>query len=274
VRELSQTRIETEPEGNLRRESLIAFVGAGALSFILLLLRIQSGWVDAFFLLASAVTTLIGLGKRLPIQNVAAATIIIITGSALAYAINAWTGIPFGPVKFSPEVQPQFLGGVPWFIPLLWATLILTGRGVARLVARPRRKGGYYGFYVIGLTVALLLLTQLALEPYGQTVRGYWSWKIGPRVWNWYGTPWSHFLGCAVAGLLILVIGTPWFINKQPVKLSPDFHPLAVWGVLMVYLIAAAARENQWVVVASTLPLTVASAWLAIAGARDRPVPN
>ena len=138
----------------------IAFLVLFAVNWVALALRIGSAataaWPETLLLLATAGTLLVGLARRLPLQNVVVSVVLIAGISGLTTAVSARTGIPFGPRAFSEPAGPTIGETVPWFIPPLWTAIIVSSRGVARLMARPWRKTNYYGFWVIGLTAAVM----------------------------------------------------------------------------------------------------------------------
>jgi uncharacterized membrane protein len=122
---------------------LLCWIG----NLILGVLRIEhepiSSWFAALFLLAATASAVLALGKRLPLQNVVATTILIAIISSAIGSLGAATGIPFGPVRYSAYFGEQLFDLLPWPWPVGWIFLIVNGRGVARLVMRPWRKTNF-----------------------------------------------------------------------------------------------------------------------------------
>lgn len=182
--------------------------------------------------------------------------------------VAALTGIPFGPYVYSEELGEKIFDALPWSVPLIWTVVIVNGRGVARLIVRPWRKTNYYGFWVIGLTCGMAVILDLGLEPFAVFVRDYWIWQVPKSVPDWYTAPWVNFLGWFVAALAILAFTTPWLINKQPVKVPIDYHPLVVWLLINVWLATGNALHHLWVAVTLSLGVNAAVSIYAIRGAR------
>jgi len=231
----------------------IAFLVCFAIAWTALLLGSSPSedwsWLNALFWLLAAATSLTGLARRLPEQNVfVAATLIVAVSFGIAITAEK-TGVPFGPRAYTAALGEKILG-VPWPIPLLWLAVAVNGRGVARLVMRPWRKTTYYGFWVIGLTCGLAVVLDAALEPFATRVRHYWFWKTHVNVPNWYSAPWVNFLGWFAAALGVLGFTTPWLINKQPVKQPTDYHPLVLWLLLNFYFTTGNALQQLWPAVA------------------------
>ena len=254
------------------RPVFILFLITWTVNWLLLLLRIEltpeARWVEALLPLLAAATSLLALGKRLPLQNVLMAAALIAGLSSLITAVGALSGIPFGPIVYGDAVGQQLFGVVPWTLPLLWLVLIVNGRGVARLIMRPWRKTNYYGFWVIGLTCALAVLFDLGFEPYAVTVKGYWLWLTGKTVLSWHTAPWVNFFGWLISALGILVFTIPWLINKQPIKRAVDYHPLIVWLLLNLWVATGNALHDLWPAVAVTALGNAIAMVYAVRGAR------
>jgi uncharacterized membrane protein len=215
-------------------------------------------------LLAALVATLCGLARTLPAQNVISAAAIIAFLSGLIEIIGAKTGMPFGPFFYTKNLGPSFLGLLPWPVPLIWVVVILSSRGVARLMLRPWRELSRYGFWSISLTCVLTVFFDLALEPYAASANHFWIWKTPKNVPAWYGAPWINFAGLAAATLLILAFATPWLINKKPAaKSPPDYLPLIIWSLLMALLIVGNVTYQFWLAAVFTLTITIIVSILA-----------
>ena len=238
-------------------------------NWVTLLLGLSTDWprTEELFWTLAAATTLVGLARRLPEQNVLMSASII-AGIAFVVAVAAdRTAIPYGPRTYSDYLGGKILG-VPWPMPLIWMVVIITCRGVARLILRPWRKTMYYGFWVIGLACLLAVWLDLALEPFAARVKRYWFWQTSKDVLNWYSAPWVNFLGWGVAALGILGFATPWLINKQPVKQPTDFHGLALWLLLNFYFATGNALNGMWLAVAAGVVGAAGVTLFAVRGAR------
>lgn len=180
----------------------------------------------------------VGLTRRLPLQNIAFALIGLLAFSGALECLTAQTGIPFGLRRASAASRSVL--GMPWFSPFLWATLVLSARGIARLMLKPLRQTGFYGLWVLGVAVLLVMLAWLALVPVAAA--GYWwNCQIPAGIRNWHGLPWLSLPSIPVAALLQLAFVTPWLLNKKPVRQPLDLHPLAVWSCLLAWLMARQA---------------------------------
>jgi uncharacterized membrane protein len=228
----------------------------------------KPGWLEALLILLATASSITALGRQLPLQNVLlAAAVIALIGGAV-HTLAAATGIPFGPLLCSAKVGPQLFKTLPWAMPLVWVVAILNSRGVARLILRPWRKIRSYGFWLIGLTAALTMLFDLALEPFASRVKHYWLWRPTKFPLTWQGTPLVNFLSWAIVALLILAFATPALINKNPVRRPPDFHPLAVWLGAMLLFGVASALHGLWPAAALDGVMAVLTTTFAIRGGR------
>lgn len=185
-----------------------------------------------------AATSLVGLACRLPAQNVVTAGVIITSISFCLLAFGRQTGIPFGAFDFA-RVGEFRIVGVPLLLPIYWTALAISARGFSRLPLRPWRKTNHYGYWMIGLSLIIVLLVITTAEPLLAQQAHYWVWKTRPGSWTWHGMPWSNWLGCAVGFFAIYLFATPWLINKQPVKQPVDWHPMIIVILLEIYFAAA-----------------------------------
>jgi uncharacterized membrane protein len=203
----------------------------------------HAGWPEGLLAVLALATTLASLARQLPGQNVLLAALIIAFFAGTAQTLGALSGIPFGPYHYSENLGPQFFHTLPWPVPIIWVVAILNARGVARLVLRPWRQARNYGFRLLVLTIALVVLFDFGLEPFATTVKQYWSWDRTRLPCDWYGAPCINFLGWAVTSGLIFAFVTPVLLNKKPVKSPPDYYPLVVWLLIMLLFLTGAVRH-------------------------------
>lgn len=238
------------------RVGLALFLVMAALVWVRLVLgtRNSSGgeWPEACLLLVAAGSTLLSLSRQLPAQSVMLGATSVLLLSALILGINATTGIPFGSVVFTRAAGPAMLG-LPWPFPFLWLVFLLNARGTARLLLQPWRRSHWYGFLVIGLAAILMVLLYMGLEPLAIGIKGYWHWPAERSFLIWYTVPWSHFVGWGFTALVILLAITPTLINKRPVALPPDYHPLLLWGTFNLLFFTSAAVHCLWAAAGLTL---------------------
>lgn len=230
----------------------------------------KPGWAEAFFIVTAAIATLASLARQLPGYKVLiGATVIAILGGS-AHAIGVTSAIPFGPFVYNEAAGPRVFGTVAWPLPTLWIIIVLNARGVARLGLKPWRKTKTYGFWVIGIATALVVLLNLGLETYATKVARYWLWLPTKFSFTWHGMPWSNSLGWALVSLLMFAFATPFLINKssRSRKLPPDYHPLIMWVLLLTLFGTGAALEKIWSAAALCAVTAMISIVFAVRGAR------
>jgi uncharacterized membrane protein len=231
--------------------SLVLFFASAGLVWVRLWAPVGlfsgKSWPDGLLLVLAAGTTLTSLCRQLPAQNGVLAAVVIGAVGGGAESLGGAIGIPFGPFGYNPQNigRPMF-NLLPWTVPLIWVTAILNARGVACLVLGRYRSQTNYGFWLMGVTVLLVVLLELSFEPYAAVVKQYWSWKPTRIPSDWYTTPWTNFLGWTVTTALILLFVTPALINKSPIKHPPSYHTLIVWEVLSLLFLTATAHDRLW----------------------------
>lgn len=225
-----------------------------------------SQFPEAALLVLAVVTTMTGVARQLPGQNVVLAAVVILIIGGAAQTLGALTAIPFGPFVYGERMGPQLFHPLPWAAPLIWVVAILNSRGVARLMMRPWRKMRSYGFWVIGITGVLVAIFDLGLEPFATRVQHYWVWNPTKMAIDYYGTPYVNFVAWAAVALLILGFVTPSLINKKPGKSPPSFHPLILWLLLQLLFMVAAASHQLWGAAATSLVASIVVAFFAVRG--------
>ena len=202
------------------------------------------GWLDAIFLVLATAGTLSALWRRLPLQNVLLVAFGIAAIGGGFSALGARTDLPFGPFVFTSGIGPLMFRTLPWAMPLVWVVIVLNSRGVARLILRPWRKTKAYGFRVIGITALLVLLFDVAFEPFASQVKHLWLWLPTALPLTWQGASVMNFLAWALIAVLILLFVTPALVVKKPrSKSRPDFYPLGLWlGALLLFGMGCAVK--------------------------------
>lgn len=226
------------------------------------------GIFDVWLLLLATAGSIGALGRRLPLQSVLFAAFITALIGAAAQGLTARTGIPFGPMAFGQTIGPKIFNTVPWAVGLIWIVAVFNSRGVARLMLRPWRKVKNYGFMVIGLTSALALAFDLALEPFARMKR-FWFWQPTKIHIAWQGASPLNFIGWAFVTLIILAFVTPFLIRKQPgEQTGPDFSPLVLWLGAMALFAANAAQAGLWTAVVLDAVFAAVAALFSWRGAK------
>lgn len=218
-------------------------------------------------LVLAAATTLTSLARQLPAQNVMLAFVIIVFFAGAVQTLGAITAIPFGPFIYLPAIGQTLFEPLPWAVPIIWLIAVLCARGVGRLILRPWRKTHSYGFWLMGITAALVVLFDFSLEPFATHVDRLWFWNPTRAGLYWYRTPWVNFIGWAATALLILALATPTLINKKPVKYPPDYHPLIVWLLVNGLFATGAATHHLWTAVAIAVIHCIVVTFFALRGA-------
>jgi hypothetical protein len=222
--------------------------------------------VGAGLIALAAAASVAQLHLQLPVQNLLRAALITALIGGIAFGLSGLPAIamPFGPIVFQPAAGGKILDILPWTIPLLCIMVIFSARGVGRLIMRPWRKTKKYGWWLIGLTAALVAAFDFALEPFAVHTAKLWLWQPTKIPLTWQGA--SPF--CPIAWffmtVLILALITPSFIRKQPGGHSPpDYHPLVVWLGALVLFGVSSAKIGDWLPV--EIDATVAAVTLIFA---------
>jgi uncharacterized membrane protein len=247
---------------------LVAVFALEMISFFLPLRFIGQGQLDAALIIAAAGSTLASLWQRLPLQNVLTVAFgVAVIGGGLS-ALGAKTGLPFGPFIFGSGIGLVSFKSLSWVMPLVWVIIVLNSRGVARLILRPWRKNKTYGYKLIGLTAILVLLFDVAFDPFASRVRHCWVWLPSALKTTWQDAPLVNFLTWAAVTLLILLVVTPWLVVKHPrQKKGADFYPMGVWLGGLLLFGTGCAVNGIWPPVFADAVIGLGGAIFAVRGA-------
>jgi uncharacterized membrane protein len=272
------TRTEPPPSALLFASGARLASGTALVFFLLVLWQTISrtplpgkpGWAETLLVLTAALATLTALARQTPGYKVMLAAAIIGMAGGIAHGVGVKTAIPFGPFVYSDQVGPKIFGTLAWPMPALWIIIALNARGVARLIMKPWRKMKSYGFWVIGIATALVVVLDLALEPFATRHAQYWVWLPTKFPYTWHGMPWINSLGWALTALLMFAFATPFLVNKnsRARKLPPDYHPLIVWLLLLALFGAGAGVNQLWSVTVLCAITAIVTTVFAVRGAR------
>lgn len=224
--------------------------------------------LDAAFLALAAAGTLVALWRRLPLQNVALAAGGIALIGGVVSAVGVRTGLPFGPFVYGTGSGPLMFKTLPWSTPFVWVLIVLNSRGMARLMLRPWRKNKSYGYRVIGLSAVLVLLFDLALEPFAFRIKHLWLWLPTALRLTWQGAPIINFFAWGLITLLILLFVTPALIVKKPrSKIGPELHSLCLWLGAIALCAFGCATQGLWAAAIVDAVIGIGAAIFAIRGA-------
>ena len=164
--------------------------------------------------------------------------------------ISLNTGYPFG--EYYYNMKPDILG-VPAYVLVMWGIFIYISYTAFRsLVEKP---------YSLILAEILMVIQDLALDPMMTRWRA-WVWTCRTEL-NWYGIPWTNFLGWFIVSLLSLAI---YHLIHRREKWNAD-SMLAVAPYLahltMYYMYTKGTRAEEPVLYALILALaTITPLWI------------
>ncbi|MEI7847840.1 MAG: carotenoid biosynthesis protein [Chloroflexota bacterium] len=136
---------------------------------------------------------------------------VVVAGLAyLAELLGVTTGFPFGKYHYTSLLQPQ-VAGVPLLIPLAWMMMLPPAWAVAHLITA--RDGRNFSF----LIVSALAFTawDLFLDPQ-MAAWHFWVWEVPGQ---YYGIPWSNYLGWLVVSICLTLIANPRHLPAGPLSL-------------------------------------------------------
>lgn len=201
-------------------------------------------WFDGAFILLISLMSVFSVARRLPVQNIVPAALIILGTSAVAIATFAYYASDpssNSKVGFGDSFGPSILNSndkrlLPWQLPFLILAMTLSSRETTRLILRPWRREKNYGLWLLGISTLLVLFVCVAMEPFAIKVADWWKWQRDTsNADSWYGAPWWAFVCWLTLVLIVYWFAGPWLIVKRPLSMIPDLSPVGVWLLLLIY---------------------------------------
>lgn len=238
--------------------------------------------LDGVFIFFAGLMSVWLVAKRLPIENVAAAGLIVLGTSAVAIATFAYYGTSLeNKIGFTSDFGPSLLNSnqkrlLPWPVPFLVLGLTFSSRETARLLLRRWRREKNYGLLLMGVSGLLVVLVCSVLEPFAKGV--WWTWPEDANSF-WFGLPWIAFVCWYALAVVVYWFAGPWLIVKRPLAVVPDLSPVGLWLLITLYFVIGNALKDlkaQWPAVAVGL-ITCAAAgflsWREWRNAQPQPTP-
>jgi hypothetical protein len=162
--------------------------------------------LDAIIISAAAIATLLVVSQRLPLQNVVGLVVTIAIFWWATLLIAKVSGVFLVPPRFNFRFFREYEFGLFWIVGLINA------RGISKLSLCRFHKSANYGLWLIVLASLLLTIEDLQARE-----------------------SLTYFTGKFLFVGIVLVTMTPWFIDKKRIEQKPDYQPLLVTLLLMLW---------------------------------------
>jgi hypothetical protein len=181
--------------------AFLLFVLSWSVATVVPLLRggFERDWMTNSVLISALLTSLITLGRQLPLQNV------ILIGVMLSVAGAGWAELTQTALDWR---------GTTWRTTAFWTIVLLNVRGVAQFFLQRRRGSRFYGWELIGASAWLFMCSAARSQ--------YKPIAILLLV---------SFFGTAA----LFVVSLPLFINKRPVEPPVSWQPIVVLPLLLLW---------------------------------------
>lgn len=164
--------------------------------------EVEDAWTTNLLLVATLLSSLVTLGRQLPLQN--ALVVVALT----SFAGAGWAEFAEKALEFR---------GAHWQTGIFWGMVFLNARGAAQFFLRSRRSHRFHGWHLTALTGLIFTLAVGALC--------YWMLNRAA------GFLFLSFF--ASAGLCVVLL--PLLMNKRPVEPPVSWQPIVVLPLLLVW---------------------------------------
>ncbi|MEY4385736.1 MAG: hypothetical protein RLY20_1019 [Verrucomicrobiota bacterium] len=224
----NQPKVGSSP---LSRATLLLFLGLAAAAVANGLGKFwpEPAWMNVALILTGFAASIAALSPPLATVNVLMAAGIAAGIGGILTAISNVTGYPLGPMEFTPAAGPRIAQLVPWWLPLVWASIALTSRGTARFLLHNQDQHPQHGYRVIVTASGLAVISTILFAHFATHSDRYW--KQEPTG--------SLFLSSGhLIHLVIQVALTALLIDKFPGKKPRNIWPALVW-ICSTFIFAA-----------------------------------
>lgn len=255
-----------EPKAVRYHVPAVAF--SGVLWILLLLgqlrwihLPISLGAQDELLVVSGLIAVWVGLGCQVPLQNIVGATLVIGGLSLGIEILNGRTGSPFGRILYTDGIPGPRVGGVPWIQALFWVMAVIWARGFARVLLVKQRLRSWYGYALLLLASALVVLLDFEWQRVAGRAHGHWLWQVDPDVFRLRGVPWTRGVGVFGTAAVVLFAAFPWFVNKKPVPTPLDRAGVWMFWMWMSLASLADGVMGAWGVLGMEVSVGIWGLW-------------
>jgi uncharacterized membrane protein len=149
--------------------------------------------------------------------------------SLLFESIGVATGLIYGPYHYTPRLGPQFLGLVPYLIPLAWFMMMYPSWVIADGIVSSGMKPVARGLAVAALGALVMTAWDVAMDPMMVTA-GHWVWEVKG---DYFGVPLQNYWGWWLTSFITLgaFIFLAKYIRGKPTAVQTrSFDQLAVYS--------------------------------------------
>jgi len=164
------------------------------------------------------------------------AWILLLSGIFMGFTfelLGTRAGLPFG-LYYYKELKPQVFG-VALFVPIAWGTYLF----LSYLTARSFFKG----LKAVIMASSLMVILDLAVDPI-MTSWEAWVWITKTEI-NWYGIPWTNYLGWFTVSFLSLLLYRQFGGDEIEESIALRFIPLLYLLELFVFHALAMPKASD-----------------------------
>ena len=162
----------------------------------------EDDWMTSLVVMSAVLTSLVTLGRQLPLQNVMCIALVSVMAAGWA--------------EFFKHVRDW--QGINWRTMVFWIVVLLNARGVAQFLLQRRRQTRFYGLEEVGVAGGIVVMSAAVIssEPI--------LYKLLPVLV-------LSFFGASAFFLLLL----PVLMNKRPVEPPVSWQPIVVLPLLLLW---------------------------------------
>ena len=180
----------------------------------------EPSWLAGAFVVVGFAASIAALSPPLPLVSVIMAAGIAGGIGGILVAFSAATGYPLGPMEFTLAAGPRIANLLPWWMPMVWASIALSSRGTARFLLQGQRQHPQHGYQVILASTGLAVFANILFAHFGTHSDRYWRHDLAGSLFHSSGHVFHLVIQVAITALLL---------DKYPGERPSNPRPALVW---------------------------------------------
>lgn len=209
-------------------------------------------WIGGFLVMVQGSVVALWLHERFGRRGVLAAVAVAILSFAVEY-VGVTTGVPFGRYTYTNMLGIK-LGAVPLPIPFAWLLAVPGAIAVAHLLRM-------HGWWRVPATALLVVIFDLAIEPFAAHVAGYWRWLDDGFF---YSIPFANFVAWGATGFVLAAITLALCTRWQPQRATVEL-PAVLFLLNLIQFLLVDMAYGYWGALVFGLPVAIVCGWRMLA---------
>jgi len=216
-------------------------------------------WMGGFLVIVQGSVIALWLIEQFGRRGLLAALAIAFLSFSVEY-VGVTTGVPFGRYAYTDELGIK-LGAVPLPIPFAWLLAVPGAIAAGHLL-------GAHGWWRVPAAALLVVVFDLAIEPFAAFVSNYWQWLDGGPYYN---IPFANFVAWGATGFVLAAITLALCAHWRPTPAAVEL-PAVLFVLNLIQFLLVDLVYGYWGAAVLGVPVAIVCCWrmLTVLAGRGR----